>query len=424
MLKARLNAYSHRVMSTTNIIAFGLRGGSALAKLVFVSYLGYFSYNFLLGQFVVFVTITAVFTQVAGLEINQTIGRKFHALSQGEQKQLFQHQAIASLGSYIILSSSIVVMYYGLLESYWIAGVFILYLEHYTTELYRLYIIKLRPLKASLLIFTKNFGWVILFVLLHHLELISASIEPVLLLWLVFLLLSSIIWNPKIEILGAIKNCFHLDAWPKKTWRLVWSSRLFILSAISIACIGAVDKLIIAKYFGTEQLGRYYLYQTIASMPALVISFSIGATIWPKCIKLAATGNKNEYAILWKKLNNFYIFVITVLSLTIAIVTPVVLNILDRPLGEPSLLYILIASNAAFVLCEPYKLNLYTGGKDRALVIGNVTQLLLVIAFVAVGLLLSKIEAVAAGILIANTLSLLLYRCQIPKLIDLLTLPK
>ena len=411
-------------MNLTNIIAFGLRGGSALAKLVFVTYLGYFRYDFLLGEFALFVTITIVFTQVAGLEINQTIGRKLHALSKGEQKQLFQQQAIASLVSYIILSSSIIIFYYNLLESYWIAGVLILCLEHYTTELYRLYILKLRPLRASLLVFIKNFGWVIMFIMLHHLELISANMESILILWLAFLLLSSIIGNPKTEILADIKNSFHLEAWPKKTWRLVSSSKFFILSAIVIACIGALDKLLIEKYFGTEQLGRYYVYQTIASIPALIISFSIGATLWPRCIKLAAMGNEKDYAVLWRKLNALYLLAITFLSLVIAIVTPVVFKILDRSPSDLTLLYILIASSATFVLCDPYKLNLYAGGKDYALVIGNVTQLMLVMAFVTVGLLLRKIEAIAIGVLAANTLSLLFYRHQVPKRIALLIMLK
>ncbi len=399
-------------MSLINVIAFGLRGWAALAKLVFVTYLGFFSYDSLLGQFAVFATICIVFTQVAGLEINQTIGRKLHALSQQEQKQLFQLQAIASLVSYSVLSVLIVSLYYDLFEYYWVVGVLILYLEHYTTELYRLYVLQLNPLKASLLLFIKNFGWVLLFITLHRLGYITASIESILIFWLVFLLLSAIVGSPKIKSVAEINSVFKIGAWQKNTWDLVWSSRFFILSAIAIAGIGAVDKLIIVKYFSVEQLGEYYLYQTIASIPALIISFSIGATLWPKCIKLAATGDNVEYELLWKKLNNIVLVVTAFLSLTIALAAPIVLRLFDRPSNDLILLYVLILSSSSFVLCDPYKLNLYITRKDRELLLGNVIQLLLVVAFVLVALLVNKIEAVAVGLFSANTLSLFYYRYQ------------
>jgi O-antigen/teichoic acid export membrane protein len=395
-------------------ISFCLRGGSALAKLIFVLYLGHFNYDSLLGQFALFATITAVFTQVAGLEINQTIGRKLHAIGDEERKKLFLHQIIASLIAYAIISSAIVTIYYNLLGVYWILGLAILYLEHYTTELYRLYILKLRPLKAALLLFIKNFGWVALFIALHYFGVISANIQFILIFWLAFLMVSSIIGNQSFEISTDIKKSLLKNGSFKYTRKLVWSSRFFILSALAVALIGAIDKLLIGKFFGTEQLGRYYLYQTVASIPALMVAFSIGATLWPRCIKLAATGSEHEYVVLWRRLNALYWMVITSVSLAISILMPFALNMLGRPSDDLSIFYILLASSAAFVLCEPYKLNLYTGGKDHALVIGNILQLILVIAFVMVGLILGKIEAVAIGVLFANILSLFLYHLQVP----------
>jgi len=397
-----------------HFISFGLRGGAALAKLFFVIYLGHLNYDSLVGQFAIFATITIVFTQLAGLEINQTIGRKLHALGDYEKKSLFQHQVIASLFSYAMLSTIIVAIYYNLLGSYWVAGLMVLYLEHYTTELYRLYILNLRPLKATLLLFIKNFGWIALFVLLHYLEVVSAKIEHVLILWLGFLLLASFIGTSNIKILSDAKNLIFSKGCLGNTWRLVWSSRFFILSAVAIAFIGAIDKLLIGRFFSAEQLGGYYFYQTIASIPALIVSFSIGATLWPKCIKLAATGNEADYLILWKRLNSLYWIIIISASLAIAISIPFALKALDRSPDELSVFYLLLASSAAFALCEPHKLHLYTGGEYQALLIGNVLQLITVVVFVMTGLLLGGIDAVAAGLLSANILSFYLYRHQVP----------
>jgi O-antigen/teichoic acid export membrane protein len=397
-----------------DIIAFALRSGSALAKLVFVTYLGLLSYDSLLGQFAVFSTIAIVFTQIAGLEINQTIGRKLHSLSKNEQVRLYHYQVIAALISYLLLSGPIIILYNGLLEVYWIVGVLILCLEHYTTELYRFYILTLNPLKASLLLFTKNSGWVLLFIVLHQYGYIAAKMSSILFLWLLCLLIAATIGSPKCKAIYSIYQNFDSKNWRKQTFHLVWSSKLFMLSAIAIAGIGAVDKLLIGSYFTLEQLGDYYFYQTIASIPALVVSFSIGATLWPKCIKLAATGDWLQYIELWRSLKTNYTFIIVTLSLAIAFAIPIVLKSLNRPVSSLELLYTLIASSSALAICDPYKLDLYVRKRDKALLMGNATQLLLVLTLVVIGVTTNKIEFAAIGLFVANLVSLFLYHNNVP----------
>lgn len=171
-------------------------------------------------------------------------------------------------------------------------------------------------------------------------------------------------------------------------------------------------------------MGRYFLYQTIANIPAIIISFSIGATLWPKCIKLAATGDQEGFSILWEKLNSLYLLIIFSLSVLIAVFVPITFKVLERFPDDFALLYTLIASSAAFVLCDPYKLSLYTDRKDRALLVGNMIQLLLVTSFVGGGLLLNNIESIAMGLFAANSLSLLSYRFEVPSRIAVLIVSK
>jgi O-antigen/teichoic acid export membrane protein len=401
-------------VNATNLIAFSLRLASALAKLVFVTYLGYFSYHSLIGQFAMISTMAIVFTQVAGLEINQTIGRQLHSLNKHQQERLYKYQAIASLCFYLVLCTFILILYKDLLKTYWIAGVLILCLEHYTTELYRFHILTINPFKASMIMFVKNVGWVWLFIVLHHTGYISADIGNILLLWLAFLLISAAIGGPSCQTIANAYKHFDSTKWYKHMFELVWSSKWFLVSAIAVAGIGAVDKLLIGGYFTLDKLGQYYSYQTIASIPALVVSFSIGATLWPKCIKLSATGKKEEYSKLWKKLNRYVILLMIVLSSGIAVTVPLLFETLKNKPTDYILLYTLISANLFLALCDPFKLKLYISHHDLALVAGNVTQLLLIATVVVCSLAFHEIKIVALSVLLANAVAWIFYNCGLP----------
>jgi len=403
-------------MLKTQIAALTLRSFSAISKLIFVTALGYLGEEKILGQFAIFATIVIFYTQIAGLEIHQTIARKIYTLDSKEKQTLFAAQSYAVIVSYIILLTLIIFYYFGLLGNYWVLGAFILIGEHITTELYRYNTIMLRPMKASAILFIKNFGWVGAFLSLYAFSLIQISIVNILSIWLIFVVIAMLI---------SVKGLKHVVVWGefyfklrfiKKTFSLVWESKSFMFSAASIAVIVAADKIILSNYYSLEEVGNYYFYQTLAGVPALVVGMTLGTTMWPKCIKLASLHLDQDYTKQWKKMNRYYMMSLAIISLVLIILVPYCMSILGHSIekSDINLLAILLIASSFFVLCEPYKLKLYIEKSDVALVFGNLWQLILVLSFLFISILFKSLLIFAFALLLANFISLIFYLFQVP----------
>ena len=399
-------------MGRSNAIAFGLRLSSAVAKFLLVTYLGFRDHETLLGELALFVAITTIFTQVAGLELNQVIGRRLQSLSRHERNRLLNFHALASGIVYLLAVPTIYFFYWELLELYWVIGIPILILEHYVTEIYRLNILDLKPVRASVVLFLKNVGWVALFIALIEIGGWNPAMELILVCWL-FFLVCAVIASVFLNGMPQPDACsFHFRKSIRGVAELVWSAKTFVVSATAIAGIGAIDKLIIAHYFSLDELGVFYLFQTIATIPAIIVSFSIGATIWPKCIKYAALGQEAECKRIWNELNRLFVVVTIVLSTALALVVMFSLNIsiVDRYQQDYLVFILLLGASAFFVMCDPYKLKLYIQRKDRILLIANVAQFSIVALFVLIGAQQKEMEFLTGSICAANFVALISFR--------------
>lgn len=391
-----------------NMVAFFFRGLSAFAKLGFVIYLGVNYSPALVADYGLLVTLTVVFSQLAGLEIHQLVVRDLHKLNELDLKKLMSRQLIAIVGAYAILMLIFTSLYQDWLGGYWYLAGFILIADHYTTELYRYNVARLNVIKATSLLALKNVGWVAFLLMLDMIDLHSLSMGSIVITWSIFLVFAIVLGTPNLSIVKYILNsriCWDEVA---ACLRLIWSARYFMISAAAISMIGALDKIYIDLNYTKEDLGKYFFTYSVASIPALMVSFTVGLTVWPKCIKLRGEGRVLDYENNWNQLGLLYLLIIIGLSLFIFM--SILLFNLD--LGESfdrNLLALLLFASGVMALIEPLKLRLYLDGLDLSLALMNVLHFIIVSISVLILYNSDDVRMVAISLIIANTLTLLIY---------------
>jgi O-antigen/teichoic acid export membrane protein len=394
-------------MSLVNAIGFMLRGGSAAAKFLFVLYLAGKTSSELLGQVAILIAVAAIFTQIAGLEVNQVVGRQLHALSGDERIQLFRRHALAAITAYFVLTPVALAFYSDLLIPNWTGVVCILVLEHLITEVYRYNILMLRPTYASALFFIKNAGWILVFVLLAETGIAAPSFALVVQCWAGILVLTGTPLILSRHVWPTLRTFVRPSAWLPQTASLVWQARLFVVSSIALAGVGSIDKLLIGERFSTAELGVYFFFSTCTSVISLLVSFSIGATAGPRCIKIFATEGRVAYLPQYRRLQKLYW--LTTFDAVLAITLPAgsLLAFFDKLvyLQHLEILYLLTPAAALVVLCEPYKMTAYLERRDLELVLGNVFHLISVVACVTLFSQQDDFVWVAVGMLLSSMLT-------------------
>jgi O-antigen/teichoic acid export membrane protein len=387
-------------------LSFLLRGGSAGAKFFFVLYLADKASSALLGQVAILMTIAAVFSQVAGLEINQVIGRQLHALSDHARLQLLRRHTHAALTAYLVLTPAFLLLYSDLLAGYWLTAGGILVLEHFIIEVYRFNILMLRPAYASTLLFIKNAGWVLIFVALVESGAAAPSLALVLYCWSGVLAVTAAPLLFTRHAWPTFKEFLAPSIWRTESAALVWQARTFIVSAFAMAGVGAVDKLLIAGKFPAADLGVYFFFATCASIISLVVSFSVGATVGPQCIKIFSTQGRAAYLPHYRRLKRLYWLTAGATTLGIILPADFLLTLFGKAdyQGQIEIIYLLTPSAALVALCEPYKINAYLERQDRVLIVGNLFHLLSVTMCVALFALRRDIVWVSAGVLLSSLL--------------------
>lgn len=403
-------------MVALKVFAFGLRGASAAAKFLLVMYIAFVGASELLGQVAIITTIVALFTKVAGLEINQVVGRRLHGLNAEELIRTLRGQTVACLGAYAILIPIVFLVYPELLFPHWLCVGLILILEHFITEVYRLNILMLRPVFASGLLFVKNAGWVILFVALTAVNRVPLTFALLLYCWAGVLVLTA---APL--LMTAWRHQQHEDtkisAACHKVPGLVKEALPFIVSAVFTASIGAVDKLMIGKYFPISELGIFFFFATCASILTLVVTFSVGATSGPECIKVHTMQGQEAFFTRLPHLKRQYRTVILTTTILILAFAYPLLAILNKQTyaNNFDVLVLLVVSAGFVALCDPYKLEEYLSKRDISLLIGNAFHLISLIIAVIIGIQMSEINIIATGVMLSSVATFVFFYVQGPR---------
>lgn len=404
-------------MASLKLAAFGMRGASAAAKFLLVMYVASTAGSALLGQVAIMTTLAALFTQVAGLEINQVVGRRLHGLHAKELARTLRGQTAACLCAYAVLVPIAFLVYPDLLRPHWFCVGPILILEHFITEIYRLNILLLRPVFASCLLFIKNAGWVTLFVGLTATGIEQPSFALLLYCWSGVLLLTS----APLFAAAWRHHSMHEDAGATAAFRrapkLAREALPFIASAVLTACAGAIDKLMIGKAFPVSELGVYFFFSTCASILTLVVTFSVGSTAGPECIKVHTTEGHEAFVARLRTLKRqYWTTILATAALIVAFAGPLLVLVKEQAYADHfDILLLLVASAALVSLCDPYKLDDYLAKRDSSLVIGNAFHLISLILAIAIGSRTSEIGIVAAGVMASSLLTFLFFFTHGPR---------
>jgi O-antigen/teichoic acid export membrane protein len=398
-------------MAALRLAAFGMRAASAAAKFLLVMYIASSGDSVLMGEVAIITTVVALFTQIAGLEVNQVVGRRLHGLSPVELVRTLQGQVLLCVLAYVVLIAVALIAYPDLFLAHWLCVALILMLEHFVTEVYRLNILMLRSVYASCLLFIKNAGWVVLFFALSALDKRFLTLPVMLYCWAGILVLVAVplfaqAWNAQQHHGG-----FSLPIAWRRGPELIREARPFIFAAVLTGLIGAIDKLIISKVFSLEQLGVYFFFSTCASILGLVVSFGVGSTAGPECIKVHTIDGEQAFLRRLKRLKAQYTMTIGATALVIIGAAGPLLELFGKRVYALRLdILVLLVGSAAFVsLCDPYKLEEYLAKRDSSLVIGNTFHGVSLFALIALGASTRDIDVVAACVLAASVLTFLFF---------------
>lgn len=394
-----------------SLFAFILRGTSAAAKLALIAYLSREGAVDLVGQLAIIYSLLGIFTQVAGLEVYQILARDVNSMPPEVRLRWVSAQAYLALSLYLIL----VPFFVGYAFNKGVVNIFLfgilLIFEHVLTELYRFNVAVLKPVKASLVMFSKNAFWVALYFALVEFSVFEISLKSIMLFWAFSVLaVASALLMPHFDV-EFIKGYFNFAAWRSDAFSLVIRAKTFMLSALSMAILTSFDKLIASSVFSLNTLGVFFFFQTLASIPGLLINFSVGVTLWPQCVKMAVSGDIDGYKASLTKLKKLYLLIFLMASLLLVLMWHYFSAHFD-PIYQSNdrMLYILLLASFLFSMAEPVKLKLYAQKQDVKLTIGNVLQSILVVSCACFSLLFEDVFIFGIGVLLGNMLSYFIFR--------------
>lgn len=408
-----INSCNAKAMSKSkNTMAFLFRALSAGAKFVLVMYLGSLGDKSLLGEFAIFATLVTVFTQIAGLEINQVVARRIQVLSKEERVVILVEQAFCALLAYAILLPIFIVSDSHFTLGIWLLGAGVMIFEHVATEIYRLQLIDLKPLKASALLFLKNSSWVFLFIVSCQFLYFKPTFYLMLSFWLASLVFVIAVAKPiSMRNLRVFLENFTLRG-VRSSISLVADAKFFLVSAASVSAISAVDKIIISKFFILEQLGNFYFFQTLGSIPAMIVSFTIGTTLWPRCIHESVSLGASRALPLWNTLRNRYTLTLLFSSVVVFLVFILFNEFAHKNYqkNDYNMFFLVLIASVMMCASEPYKLFMYMNSRDVHLMKLNITHFAVVACCVFLAAQTNDMLNVCLALLAANVIGFAMFK--------------
>jgi hypothetical protein len=186
-----------------------------------------------------------------------------------------------------------------------------------------------------------------------------------------------------------------------------------MISAAAIVMTGALDKFFIDLKYSKEDLGQYFYTYSIASIPALMVSFTVGMTIWPQCIKLRANEKFHEYKKKWIQLGLLYFLIIFSLSL-ILYFGVLIIEVHLKGSFDRSLFGLLLLACGTMALIEPLKLRIYLESMDLQLAYLNFIHFIIAFLVVLIFSYWNNLYMIAAGLIFSNILAIMGFYLKMP----------
>jgi O-antigen/teichoic acid export membrane protein len=159
-------------------------------------------------------------------------------------------------------------------------------LDHFSLELYRILVTKIKPREAVLFHFVRNVPFILILLLLDFFKIIKITLDYFIIFWLISNIISIqslFIRNKVLKIFPSFISIF------KNTFtsfvKLLNDSKFYFFLAIFGTITSNIDKFILVKTIGLSNLGIYFTLLSLAAVVNIFISYSIGAHQGPQIVK-------------------------------------------------------------------------------------------------------------------------------------------
>jgi O-antigen/teichoic acid export membrane protein len=269
-----------------------MRGISLGAKFIFALYISKFLEVDEYGEYNLLVTTVTFLMFVIGLDFYSYTAREILAITGTKRFNYIRNQFLFHIFTYVVFLPIVYFVSIKFLDQHLFWPLYALLLvEHFSQELYRVFVFHDKQLVANVLLFFRTFFWISLisiYVLILKYD--RFSIELIMKFWLFGSLLSCLIglvllikeYSLSLKELLTLSD-FNFDAVKKG---LIICLPIFV-GTISYKLIEYSDRFIIDIVLGKTELGVYSLYCNFANITNIIVNTIVTLMIFPKLVAAA-----------------------------------------------------------------------------------------------------------------------------------------
>lgn len=262
-----------------------------------------------LGEYGLFTVAITMLLYFIGFDFYTFSSREILGKESEQQKWLFRDQFVFHILSYILILPLIFLLYLGNIVpiKHILVFISILIFEHFSQELYRIFVLLSRSLIANFLLFIRTGLWCYITILAWVLDINNTKgLEFIYIIWAISsflsIIVSLIILN---KIYGRFWSLKNIDwHWVKKG---ILVSFPFFISTICYKIIEFSNRYIIDFYTTKQDVGVFVFFSSIANASQVLIYTIVIMIFYPKMITLY---NQSKFDELNKLKNKFYIEVV------------------------------------------------------------------------------------------------------------------
>lgn len=222
---------------------------------------------------------------------------------------------------------------------------FLVMVEHFSLELYRILTALSRNLSASIILFIKSALWFFLIAPLLAFSEIYQNLQTILVFWLLGGTLASCYGLYKLKDLV----CLAVSAPINKNWIIngLKKTLLFYFSTIFVVLMLTADRFLIQHLGGLMQVAPYVIFIGVANAMISLVEAGVFVFYYPKLIAIASSSNYLKFKRLYKKMAMQAISAFLLLAIIATIFSTIAFSYIDNVvyINSENILFIILLSS-------------------------------------------------------------------------------
>jgi O-antigen/teichoic acid export membrane protein len=315
--------FRQRLKTTSSNLV--IRGITLGGKFIFIIFLAKNLTTEQLGEWGIFTTSVSLSLYLIGLDFYTYSTRSLLEVPLEQRKSMLRDQWLFYLIGYAILFPLLGLLFVtDLLSTKFIFFFyFILVLEHFAQESYRVFVVFKKPLEANFILFLRTGLWAYLFVVIWFMGFDAlTSLKAALLFWMgggVMALLIAIYHFRKIPF---------EKGWQPVNWKWIKSglrvSMMFFIATIAFKLIELADRYFIDHFHSKNAVGIYTFYANMANLIEIIGHTAVMIIFSPKLIEYFHQDNKKYRFTHSAFAKNMFFYTILALAFLAIFITPII----------------------------------------------------------------------------------------------------